>query len=84
MSNSHMPIIEKIEHVVGILFLLGLAFHAGVSQSRIAQLELECRRHSAYIQTEQESLPVLAEQVRALGDRMAKMETTLAAAIRGR
>jgi len=77
-------VIEKLEHIGLILFLLGLAYHAGTAQSRISQLERECARHTAYIQDEQESLPVLAEQVRALSSRMAKMESTLAEAIRGR
>ena len=84
MSGAQLLLFERIEHVVGVLFLAGLAYQAGLAKSRIDQLESECERHSVYIRSEQESLPVLAEQVRALGARMATIETTLAESIRQR
>jgi hypothetical protein len=70
-------VIEKLEKVVGMAVLMAISFYAGMSQSRIAQLERVGNMRGAEIRAESSTLPVLIEKVSVLEARMSAIEAKL-------
>jgi hypothetical protein len=77
MSENQGLLVEKLEKVIGMAVLMAISFYAGMSQSRIAQLERAGNMRGAVIQSESGQIPVLVEKVSTLEARMSAMDAKL-------
>lgn len=69
-------VISQAVNLVGLVFLLGLAFHAGIMHSRVRQLAVDQIRLEKLVE-DQSGLPVVAVKVESLERRLTVMETKM-------